>query len=97
MVGVRSNMANSEFIGAGQDTARPAPKNKAKAIMVVIFVMPIASIIIPLRKYVKTEYVCWFSSRFWNVHDYPVEFGGDGTPSHFYKYKCWNCGKEFGI
>jgi len=85
------------IIGAEQDTARCAPKNTTKAIFVILFVMPIASIFITFRKRINIEYVCWFSSHFRNVHDYPVEFGGDGTPSHFFKYKCWNCGKEFGI
>ena len=30
-------------------------------------------------------------------HDYHVKNGGDGTPTHFYTYTCWNCGKAFGI
>ena len=30
-------------------------------------------------------------------HDYFVKNGGDGTPSHFHKYTCWNCGEEFYI
>ena len=33
----------------------------------------------------------------YNLHDYPVCLGGDGTPSHFYEYTCWNCGEKFGI
>ena len=44
-----------------------------------------------------TRFTCWFSRRFWDIHDYPVSRGGDGFPSHFYTYHCWNCGKEFGI
>lgn len=32
-----------------------------------------------------------------DFHDYPKNKGGDGIPSHFYKYKCWNCGKVFEI
>jgi len=43
------------------------------------------------------RFICWFSRRFWDIHDYPVRKGGNGTPSHFYTYRCWNCGKEFGI
>lgn len=42
-------------------------------------------------------FVCWFSARFWNIHDYLRDCGGDGYPSHFYTYKCWHCGKEFEI
>lgn len=41
--------------------------------------------------------ICWFSEEFFDVHDYKVEKGGDGTPSHFYKYTCPNCAKKFGI
>ena len=43
------------------------------------------------------RFICWFSRRFWDIHDYPVRKGSNGTPSHFYTYRCWNCGKEFGI
>lgn len=46
---------------------------------------------IPIRFY------CWFSRRFFDVHDYKKSKGGDGVPSHFYTYKCWKCGKEFRI
>ena len=45
----------------------------------------------------RIKFVCWFSRRFWDIHDYSVNYGGDGYPSHFYTYKCWNCGKHFGI
>ena len=30
-------------------------------------------------------------------HDYHVKNGGDGFPTHFYFYTCWNCGKMFRI
>lgn len=43
------------------------------------------------------KFVCWFSRRFWDIHDYFVHAGGDGSPSHFYTYTCWHCGKRFGI
>lgn len=43
------------------------------------------------------RFTCWFSKKFWDIHDYPTNSGGDGTPSHFYTYTCWNCGKKFGI
>lgn len=33
----------------------------------------------------------------YDLHDYPVKHGGDGTPSHFYQYTCPNCGKKFSI
>ena len=32
-----------------------------------------------------------------DYHDYHYPTGGDGTPSHFYTYTCWNCGHRFGI
>lgn len=70
---------------------------KIKAILVVMFLLPLASIFIPFRRFVKTKFICWFSSHFWDVHDFPVEFGGDGFPSHFHTYKCNNCKKEFGL
>lgn len=50
-----------------------------------------------LRFGARMNFTCWFSRHFWDIHDYPVRKGGDGIPSHFYTYKCWNCGKEFGI
>jgi hypothetical protein len=43
------------------------------------------------------RFVCWFSARFWDIHDYHVSRGGDSTPSHFYAYECWNCHKKFQI
>lgn len=43
------------------------------------------------------KFVCWFSRKFYDIHDYPVRSGGDGTPSHFWEYECWNCHKKFGI
>lgn len=39
--------------------------------------------------------ICWFSKKFYDVHDYHKRKGGDGLPSHFYDYKCSNCGKLF--
>ena len=47
----------------------------------------------------RVPFVCEFSERHpnWDIHDYPVAAGGDGTPTHFYTYHCWNCGKAFGI
>lgn len=41
--------------------------------------------------------VCAFSAEYYDRHDYPVSKGGDGTPSHFYTYNCWQCGAEFTI
>lgn len=38
---------------------------------------------------------CEISNELFDVHDYYIHRGGDGFPSHFYTYKCWNCGKEF--
>lgn len=40
---------------------------------------------------------CEFSRRFFDVHDYTYWSGGDGTPSHFHTYRCWNCGGKFRI
>ena len=40
---------------------------------------------------------CEISEKLWDVHDYPVDKGGDGDPTHFYFYKCPKCGKEFEI
>lgn len=41
--------------------------------------------------------ICWFSRKFYDVHDYPLDKGGNGHPWHFYKYECPNCGAKFGI
>lgn len=41
--------------------------------------------------------ICWFSDVFFDVHDYHTHRGGDGCPSHFYKYSCHKCGKNFEI
>ena len=41
--------------------------------------------------------ICWFSNRFYDVHDYHTTKGGDGIPSHFYKYTCPNCDVKFWI
>jgi hypothetical protein len=44
-----------------------------------------------------TRFVCWFSRKFFDIHDYFEDWGGDGTPRPFFEYTCWNCGKRFGI
>lgn len=41
--------------------------------------------------------ICWFSEKFYDVHDYHVHKGGDSYPTHFIKYTCHKCGKDFGI
>lgn len=41
--------------------------------------------------------ICWFSKKFFDIHGYQVEKGGDGIPSYFHKYKCHKCEKEFTI
>jgi hypothetical protein len=41
--------------------------------------------------------ICLLSNGRIDYHDYKVHKGGDGTPSHFYTYTCWNCGKKFSI
>lgn len=40
---------------------------------------------------------CWFSGRFFDIHDYHFHKGGDDVPSHFREYTCWMCGKKFTI
>lgn len=45
----------------------------------------------------KVPDVCTFSQEYFDIHDYQVSKGGDGYPSHFYTYKCYHCGKEYGI
>ena len=44
-------------------------------------------------------FVCKFSARNpeHDIHDYHIQAGGDGYPSHMYEYTCHNCGKKFGI
>lgn len=41
--------------------------------------------------------ICETSKGKYDFHDYHEHKGGDGTPSHFYTYTCWNCGKRFEI
>lgn len=41
--------------------------------------------------------ICWFSENYYDIHDYKLDSGGDGTPTHLYEYKCWNCGKKYTI
>ena len=41
--------------------------------------------------------ICWFSKKFYDVHDYPIHKGGSGVPDHNYNYQCRECGKEFRI
>lgn len=41
--------------------------------------------------------LCWFSNKFFDIHDYFINKGGDGNPSHFHIYRCSNCKKEFVI
>ena len=44
-----------------------------------------------------TDEICEASKGGKDFHDYHEHRGGDGHPSHFHVYKCWNCGKEFTI
>lgn len=41
--------------------------------------------------------ICWFSKKYWDIHDYYKSSGGDGIPTHFYTYTCSKCLKEFSI
>lgn len=43
------------------------------------------------------RFVCWFSRKFFDIHDYYESRGGDGIPTHFYIYTCWHCGRRFQI
>jgi len=49
------------------------------------------------QKWQWIDFVCWFSRKFFDIHYYPRQWGGDGLLSHCHTYRCWNCGKEFGI
>ena len=40
---------------------------------------------------------CWWSRKFWDIHDYRVSRCGDGHPTHCFTYRCWNCGSHFRI
>ena len=56
----------------------------------------LATLLVPWLRTVPR--VCEYSARHrLDLHDYYRCAGGDGTPSHFHAYKCWNCEKEFGI
>lgn len=41
--------------------------------------------------------ICEASKGDRDYHDYPKHKGGDGTATHFYRYRCWKCGKRFEI
>lgn len=48
--------------------------------------------------YGTIPHICLFHQKYkLDFHDYPIDKGGDGIPSHFYTYKCSYCGKEFTI
>jgi hypothetical protein len=47
--------------------------------------------------FVPISWICWFSSKYWDVHDFYIHTGGDGIPFHFHTCRCWNCNKEFTI
>jgi hypothetical protein len=38
---------------------------------------------------------CWFSKWFWDIHDYPVNKGGNGSPLVDTTHTCPRCGKVF--
>lgn len=42
-------------------------------------------------------FVCWFSKRFWDIHDYHHDIEPDTPPMHFHTYTCRYCGKKFTI
>lgn len=41
--------------------------------------------------------VCEMSRGDKDYHDFHEATGGDGIPTHFHTYTCWNCGKKFTI
>lgn len=47
-------------------------------------------------KSLRNKFVCWFSTKFFDIHDYP-----DGEelkePMHWYEYECERCHKKFYI
>ena len=46
---------------------------------------------------VYDDSICKFSEKFYDIHDYRVDKGGDGLICHFKYFKCWKCGKYFTI
>lgn len=46
---------------------------------------------------IKDNSICWFSAKFWDIHDYKINQGGDGYPTHFFEYTCPNCLTKFTI
>lgn len=57
-----------------------------------------------LRKFFLWFAVAWMSvpklCKYTDIvdgHDYQRNKGGDGTPTHFYEYTCWNCGHKYYI
>jgi hypothetical protein len=53
--------------------------------------------LISLWPNITPDFICWFSKEFFDVHDYREERGGDGIPTSFHVYTCWNCGKNFTV
>jgi len=45
----------------------------------------------------KVPEICEASRGNRDYHDYHIQKGGDGAPSHFHTYECWHCGKRFEI
>lgn len=46
---------------------------------------------------VTDDSICWFSKKFFNIHDYHLHRGGDGVPTPFYEYKCSKCKQKYNI
>lgn len=46
---------------------------------------------------IKDRETCRLSEKYWDVHDYHANKGGDGKPSHFHHYSCSKCNKRFTI
>lgn len=71
------------------------------AFIVLLFLLIVMTVAIAIFNAITTlipiGFRCWFSKKFWDIHDYPKRKGGDGEPRHFYTYTCWNCGHKYSI
>ena len=46
--------------------------------------------------HMKVPELCQYTDII-DAHDYQRHKGGDGTPTHFWEYTCWNCGHKYSI
>ena len=64
---------------------------------IMIIILFIFVLFYKIQKLTIHNGLCEFSKKYFDIHDYPKDKGGDGVPTHMYTYTCPNCGKEFGI